>query len=260
VSTPLPFAVVRRVSLIVVLLAIALVTAAGCSGERPSLAAADPESTSTTEPRKLATLDTRAVDATVVATAVVPTLAVYDAPDAPEPARSFANPLPSSGPLVLLVDRTAAGWLQVVLPSSPAGATGWVRTSDVTVARHNYRIDVHLSEFRLDVHLEGQVVRQIKIGLATGSLPAPGGRYYTTELLQPASPDGVYGTFAYVLSGWSDPPTTFTGAIGQLGIHGTAQADSIGTQATVGSIRMRNEDIEDLATFLPLGVPVTVDG
>ncbi len=42
------------------------------------------------------------------------------------------------------------------------------------------------------------------------------------------------------------------------GIHGTWDDTLIGKQATAGCVRLRNADIEELYTILPLGTPVTI--
>lgn len=42
------------------------------------------------------------------------------------------------------------------------------------------------------------------------------------------------------------------------GIHGTIEPDKIGQQVTAGCVRMRNEDVEELYTIIPLGTEVTV--
>lgn len=42
------------------------------------------------------------------------------------------------------------------------------------------------------------------------------------------------------------------------GLHGTWDNDSIGKQATAGCVRMRNPDIDELYTLLPIGTPVTI--
>ena len=42
------------------------------------------------------------------------------------------------------------------------------------------------------------------------------------------------------------------------GIHGTWQPESIGTQASSGCVRMRNEDVAEVFALLPVGTPVTV--
>jgi lipoprotein-anchoring transpeptidase ErfK/SrfK len=240
---------------VVAALALLLGTTA-CSGDRPSLAA--PQTVDPQEPAKLAELDPRAVDLVSVATAVVPQVAVYDAVDAPEPSRTFANPVASGGPLVFVVVRASGDRYEVQLPVAPAGATGWLAAADVTVARHNYRAEVRLSEFRLDVYLQGQVVRQIKLAVGRDGRPAPGDGYFVDELVQPPQLEPALGTFAFGLTGWGDGAAAFDGAPGQYGLHGTADTSTLGTTTERGSLAMSVADIEDLASFLPLGVPVTV--
>jgi lipoprotein-anchoring transpeptidase ErfK/SrfK len=250
VIVALPFARVRPPPFLVAMamaLAVAVGASAGCTGERPSLAApVEASDLPPVEAGKVATPDARGVDVAVVATAMVPDVGVYATPDAVEPNQTFTNPRPEGGPLVLLVDRSIGEWHQVLLPEGPAGSAGWVRSADVTVTRHNFRIEVHLSEYRLDVFLQGQLVRQLKIGIGGPAAPAPGGRYFTTELVQPRTPDPVLGSLAYRLSG------------GDFALHGTDDPAGIGRHAAEGSIFMRDDEIEELATFLPLGVPVGV--
>lgn len=43
------------------------------------------------------------------------------------------------------------------------------------------------------------------------------------------------------------------------GIHGTWEPESIGHQSSAGCVRLLNEDIEELYTLLPVGVPVTIE-
>lgn len=43
-----------------------------------------------------------------------------------------------------------------------------------------------------------------------------------------------------------------------IGIHGTHLPESIGTRASEGCIRLRNEDIEDLKSRVQLGTPVII--
>jgi lipoprotein-anchoring transpeptidase ErfK/SrfK len=49
-----------------------------------------------------------------------------------------------------------------------------------------------------------------------------------------------------------------------FGIHGTWDPDSIGTAASLGCVRMRNEEVEELYDFIPLprngqGTKVTIE-
>ena len=43
-----------------------------------------------------------------------------------------------------------------------------------------------------------------------------------------------------------------------IGIHGTHLPESIGTRATEGCIRLKNEDITDLKSRVKVGTPVTI--
>jgi lipoprotein-anchoring transpeptidase ErfK/SrfK len=42
------------------------------------------------------------------------------------------------------------------------------------------------------------------------------------------------------------------------GIHGTTEPDKIGQQVTAGCVRMRNEEVEELYTLIPVGTEVTI--
>lgn len=191
-------------------------------------------------------------------------LAVFEAPDLNSPQRALDHPRHPAGnpqalvPLVLLALERRSGWVKVSLPVRPNGSTGWVRDGDVDLLGHDYRIDVDLAGFRLRLLRRDTTVFEAPIAVATEDAPTPGGMYYTTELLQ-ADPAGLYGPYAYGLSGHSDTYTTFGAGDGQLGIHGTDHPELMGTKVSHGCIRMRNEDITALVGLgLPLGVPVTV--
>jgi lipoprotein-anchoring transpeptidase ErfK/SrfK len=43
-----------------------------------------------------------------------------------------------------------------------------------------------------------------------------------------------------------------------FGIHGTWEPESIGNAASLGCVRMRNEDVEELFDFVTIGTPVTI--
>ena len=42
------------------------------------------------------------------------------------------------------------------------------------------------------------------------------------------------------------------------GIHGTWEPETIGKQESAGCIRMLNDEVEELYTFVPIGTPVTI--
>ncbi len=65
-------------------------------------------------------------------------------------------------------------------------------------------------------------------------------------VVPPESPDNVLGTrwMGFDIAGY--------------GIHGTTQPDKIGQQVTAGCVRMRNEEVEELYTMIPMGTSVTI--
>jgi lipoprotein-anchoring transpeptidase ErfK/SrfK len=65
-------------------------------------------------------------------------------------------------------------------------------------------------------------------------------------VLPPESPENVLGTrwLGFDLPGY--------------GIHGTIEPETIGQQVTAGCVRMRNEEVEELYSIVPLGTEVTI--
>jgi len=70
--------------------------------------------------------------------------------------------------------------------------------------------------------------------------------YKSGAVVPPESPENILGTrwLGFDLEGY--------------GIHGTTSPESIGTQATAGCVRMLNNEVEELYTFLPQGTEVTI--
>ncbi len=196
-----------------------------------------------------------------VAEATVPVVSVFSTMALDQPVADFANPIPSGGPLVFLVEELVdLQRMEVLLPTRPNGSFGWVDGNDVRLTRHNYAIEVRIDDFLLTVYERERPIFETTVGVARENAPTPLGRYYTTELLQPPEPDTVYGAYAYGLSGFSDTFTTFAGGAGQLGIHGTNDPDTLGSNVSSGCIRLHNDDITFLVESigLPVGVPVDV--
>lgn len=221
---------------------------------------------------------------TATATAVQPdgsgggVVAVYGQPGDAEPNVEVSNPTSADGldvgPVVFLVhgpyDPTAE-WLEVDLPLRPNGATGWVRAGDLAVSVNRFEIEVALGEHTITVRDGDEVVLEEPIGVGTEQTPTPGGTFYVRSLI--ASTDPAYGTYAFGLSGFSEVHETFNGGPGDIGIHGTDDPSTIGTDVSNGCVRLEDEAVVRLAGLLPeaaaeqsdepqittgLGVPVVV--
>lgn len=179
-------------------------------------------------------------------------------PAALEPTRRLADPNPRGARLTLLVEHYRPDWLRVALPVRPNGTTGWVRTADVRLEATPFALAVDRARHELTLYKDGEPVRTYPVGIGTGSTPTPTGRFYLAELLRPANPAGPWGPYAFGLSGFSDVITNFNGAEGIIGLHGTNQPALVGSDVSMGCIRLRNEDILELADLVPVGTPITI--
>ena len=201
---------------------------------------------------------------TVVARAAAPgeLVAYTDAAESSEQVAVLTDPVKNGGALVLQVITPVGGsipeWLEVRLPVRPNGTTGWIKSNTVDLSLNPYRVEITTSEFRLDLFKNDELVSTTSIAVGTGETPTPYGEFFLAELLQPSSPDGAYGPFAFGLSGFSDVIYSFAGGDGVIGIHGTNQPEVIGTEVSHGCVRVENEFIEDMASIVPLGTPVTI--
>ena len=194
----------------------------------------------------------------LVASAVGEQVPVYATASEAEPAMALDNPNENGAPLVFLVEQDQGDWLQVLLPVRPNGSTGWVRAADVSVATNPYRVDIALGAHTLAVYEGDTLLAEHPIGVGTASTPTPGGKYYIKELLEPPDPGGPYGVYAYGLSGFSNVLDEFNGGDGVIGIHGTNDPSSIGSDVSHGCIRLTNEAITEMVGILPLGTPVHI--
>ena len=187
-----------------------------------------------------------------------PDITVYQTATGYDVKTVLNNPLPSGSPLTFLVDGQTTNRYKVLLPIRPNGSTGWVDPTSVKKYVHDYKIVVELSAFRLTVYKGKEIALTEKIGVGTDQLPTPNGRYYLKELLKAPNPNGIYGPYAYGLSGFSQQLKKWNGGDGVIGIHGTNQPELLGRNISHGCIRMSNAGITKLVSFLPLGTPVIV--
>lgn len=189
------------------------------------------------------------------ATAKKTVLTVHESPDG-EITSKLEHPNPTGAPLTFLIKDHQDDWLEVYLPTRPNGATGWILAGGVEVQELPYRLEVSTSENELSLYESGELIETFTVATGTGGTPTPHGTFYLTELLAPTN--AGYGPYAYGLSAFSEVLSEFGGGPGQIGLHGTDDASSIGQAASHGCIRLSNEDITALAEMLPLGTPIEI--
>lgn len=161
-------------------------------------------------------------------------------------------------PIVMLAISHQPGWVHVRLPTRPNLSSGWVRRHDVHFTATSLRVTVQQRRHRLILTDRKRIVLQARIAIGKALSPTPTGQYFVTDLIRPPNPNGFYGPYALGLSAYSPVYTSFAGGNGQVGLHGTNDPSTIGSDVSHGCIRLNNTTITRLARTLPLGTPVDI--
>jgi lipoprotein-anchoring transpeptidase ErfK/SrfK len=219
----------------------------------PRRRAAAPSTTTTTVPKPVAA---------VTATQKVPQLTAYqDAVETSAAVTKLSDKTEYGLPRTFLVTDQSSrpGWLNVLLPIRPNGASGWIKASDVTLGQSDYEIRIELGAHKLTLLKLGQPVLDSGVVVGADKTPTPVGKFYVTDPLDLHSqPNAGYGVFALGISGYSDVLTSFKGGPGQLAVHGTSNPGQVGQNISNGCVRVPNDIIEQIAAQAPLGTPVTI--
>ena len=231
--------------------------------DRPSTSHASPTTVPTTSTTLTALQAAQAEGGYLVVEAVSDPLKIYDKVP---PGSVLSHTLPRNGYLDVLatfwaideaIDDQGRAWYQVYVPVRPNGTKGWVKASDVSTKALTHDVRIDLSDHRLDLYDRGALVRSYDIGVGKGETPTPLGEYFVAIKMKTPNPDGVYGAQIMGLSGFSEKLTDWPGG-GQVGVHGTNDPSTIGTDVSHGCIRLRNKDILELSNDVHLGTPVFV--
>ncbi|HWP82483.1 MAG TPA: L,D-transpeptidase [Bacteroidota bacterium] len=139
-----------------------------------------------------------------------------------------------------------------------------------------YRIVIKKSEFLLELHQSDSLVRKFNIAVGkhagdkqrVGDYRTPEGEFHISQIQD--SRDWVHdfgdgkGSIAGAYGPWFLRLDTGAGKTKSgkwwkgIGIHGTHAPASIGTMATEGCIRMKNEDLEEMKKLVRIGTPVRI--
>jgi lipoprotein-anchoring transpeptidase ErfK/SrfK len=198
-------------------------------------------------------------DQFTAADAIVPNVALYEAPGKPVPTgRSLPNPTVEGYKLVFLVRKQQRDWLQVQINQRPNGATAWIKASDVAIRTVPNHILIELGAKRLTVFHGEEPVFTTTVAPGKASSPTPTGAFYVDILTRPSNPNGPYGPYQVSVTGFSEVYESFGGGNGQIAIHGTNRPELIGTPASNGCVRMNNDDIAALIPLARQGTPVVI--
>jgi hypothetical protein len=162
------------------------------------------------------------------------------------------------GVLSAVLDRECRPeWYRVQLPIRPNGATGFVRAERVALVRVRTRIEIDLSERRVDFFRRGQRVLRVPAAIGTASTPTPVGRYYVNQRLLAPDESGPFGPGAIGISAFS-PVLTAWAQGGPIAIHGTNDPLSIGQATSHGCLRIENRHVARMIYRNPEGTPVVI--
>ncbi|MBB3663266.1 hypothetical protein FB384_002170 [Prauserella sediminis] len=182
-------------------------------------------------------------------------VAVYDKPSG----KPFAK-LPTkqiSSPTWVPVIAEKGDWAQILLPTRPNGASGWVHTTDETVeeARNDFAVTVHRDDFTLEITEKGEQIGEWTIGVGKDEHPTPTGRQYIIASIEEQVND--YSPIVLPLSYHSESHETYGGGPGTVGIHTWPDNSFVGKANSDGCIRVTKEALDELVK-LPLGTIVEV--
>jgi lipoprotein-anchoring transpeptidase ErfK/SrfK len=125
------------------------------------------------------------------------------------------------------------------------------------VSKAKYSILVDKSQNILILKADGEVFKTYTVATGVNN-STPIGTYQIKEKLinptwykagavvPPDSPDNILGTRWMAIT------------LEHYGIHGTTDETTLGQQVTAGCVRMRNKDVEELYSIVPVGTEVTI--
>ncbi len=164
--------------------------------------------------------------------------------------------------LANIADRYGVNW-RMIATINGIEDPGHLRVGQkLKVLTEQPRIVVDKSDFRLTLYIGDAYIKEYKVGLGKSGKTPTGTFTIATMLKKPTwyRPDGgvvEYGEEGHLLGdrwmGFKDKPHA-----SGYGIHGTNDPSSIGTECSNGCIRMRNDDVRELFSFVTKGTRVTI--
>ena len=223
--------------------------------------------------QKKATIETPAVKPTVTPPTAVPTEIPAVKPTVTPQA---STEIPAKVPVVEATPPTAIPTTiptavpaakTTVTPQTPTVTPAKTPGAKTTAATTNTKtmatkLVLNLKERRVYAYNEDKVLMSYPVAIGKKGWETPTGNFKVIQMIKdpvwqnpwngkivPASPKGPIGE--RWIGFWSDGKNT-------IGLHGTPTLKSLGTAASHGCVRMRNEDVKVLFEVVTPGLPVVV--
>ena len=132
-----------------------------------------------------------------------------------------------------------------------------------TETKVDARVVVNLSERRVQVYQGSQLLKSYAIAVAKPGWETPTGTFKVLEMER--NPTWVHPITGMAIPPGNDNPlgAAWIGFLsneeGEIGFHGTNQEELIGKAVSHGCLRMRNEDVKALYSYIATGTPVIVE-
>ena len=131
-----------------------------------------------------------------------------------------------------------------------------------SLPQSDVQVVVKLSTRKVDVYRHGEIVKQYPVAIGKAEWETPTGSFSVAQMRE--HPTWQHPITGEVVQAGQDNPLgsrwigflSVNGA--QIGFHGTNQENLIGEAVSHGCIRMLNEDIEDLYSYVEMGSAVIV--
>jgi lipoprotein-anchoring transpeptidase ErfK/SrfK len=162
--------------------------------------------------------------------------------------------------MLITGSRTVRGtqWVRILLPKRPNGRQAWIRADHARIVRRRTRIEINRARRVLTLFRGRRAIVRTKVAIGRNGTPTPRGMHAVAEVVNTYSPGSYLGPRVLVLSAHSETINYFRGGRGRVAIHGTDRPQLLGTQASLGCIRVGNANILRLARLAPPGTPVRV--
>lgn len=163
------------------------------------------------------------------------------------------------GPTWVPMVQASPGWAQVLLPSRPNRATGWIFTgsggSRLEVRSSGYLIRIQIGARKLSVDDAGQPLGTWTVAVGASRTPTPTGRTFLLASLAPPHP--TYSPLILPLGFHSNVFSTFGGGPGTVGLHGWPDPSVFGQAISNGCVRVPADALRVLSS-IPLGSLVLI--
>ena len=180
--------------------------------------------------------------------------------------RTTISPIVGDAPLALLVLGTrrlqgGVTWLRVLLPQRPNGTSAWIDSDLVRLTWTPWRIEVSLGQRTVSLLRGGRAIDRWPAVVGKPSTPTPTGLFSVYQRVRQPDPNAFLGTWALLISGFSNTLREFDGGPGRFAIHGRGGAsllDPLGSARSHGCIRIDNSAVDVLAADAAEGTPVQI--